>query len=91
MTVFAAFNRVDVGTDEFNTVLLKHPGLVQVDGRVERGLSTQGGQQRVRAFLCDDRFDDFRVDRFDVGGIRDVRVGHDGRGVRVDQDDAQAL
>ena len=91
LTVFATFNCVDVGTDEFNAVFVEYAGLVQVDGRVECGLSTQGGQKRVRAFLCDDRFDDFGVDRFDVSGIRDVRVGHDGGWVRVDQDDAQAF
>ena len=91
LTVFTAFNRVDIGTDEFDTVFVEYAGLVQVDGGVESGLTTKSGQKSVWAFFCDDRFDDFRVDRFDVGGVGNVRVGHDGRGVRVDQNDAQAF
>ena len=58
---------------------------------VERSLSAQRRQNRVGAFLGDDLLDVLGGYRLDVSGIRKVRVGHDGRRVGVDEDDAEAL
>ena len=70
---------------------LQHAVLVQRDRGVQRGLPAQGRQQRVRALLGDDLLDELRGDRLDVGGVGELRVGHDRRRVGVDQDDPQAL
>ncbi len=43
------------------------------------------------AFLLDDLGDDFRGYRLDVGRVSELRIGHDGGGVRVHQNDAIAL
>jgi hypothetical protein len=44
-----------------------------------------GGQQRIGLLLGDDLLDRLPVDRLDVDRVRHLRVGHDGRGVAVDQ------
>ena len=77
--------------DQLNVVLVEDAGLVQRDRRVERGLTAKGGQQGVRALLGDDRSTIVRGDRLDVGGVRKLRIGHDGCRVAVHQDDPQAL
>jgi hypothetical protein len=49
------------------------------------------GSRASGAFALDDLGDDLGRDRLDVGGIGQIRIGHDRRRVRVDQDDAVAL
>ena len=63
--------------------------LVQGDGRVQRGLPAQGGQQRVGALAGDHLLQHVRGDRLDVGGVGELRVGHDRRRVGVDQADPE--
>ena len=58
---------------------------------VERGLPAHGRQQRVRALLLDDLGDDLRRDRLDIGGVGEIRIGHDRRRIGVDQHDPVAL
>ena len=60
-------------------------------GAVQRSLAAHGRQQRVGAFLLDDLGHGGPLDRLDVGRVGHRRVGHDGRGVGVHQDDAVAL
>ncbi len=91
LAVLAELDGLDVRADQLDVVLLQHAGLVQGDRGVQRGLAAQGRQQRVRALLGDDLLDDLRGDRLDVGGVGELRVGHDGGRVGVDQDDPQAL
>ncbi len=61
------------------------------DGRVERRLAAQGCQNGVRAFELDDLLDVFRRDRFDIGRVGELGVGHDRGGIGVDEDDSIAL
>ncbi len=91
LAVLALVDRLDVGADQLDAVLLQRAGAVQGDRGVERGLAAQGGQQGVGALLGDDLLDELRGDRLDVGGVGDLRVGHDRRRVGVHQDDPQAL
>ena len=62
------------------------PASCERDRGVQRGLAAEGGQQRVGALLGDDLLDELRGDRLDVGGVGELRVGHDRRRVGVDQD-----
>ena len=66
-------------------------GLDQFHGQVQGRLAAERREQRVGALLLDDLGDDLRGDRLDVGGVGHLRVGHDGGGVRVHQDDAVAF
>ena len=67
------------------------PILRRRERAVERGLAAHGGQQRVGALLFDDLGDDFGGDRLHIGGVGQVRIGHDGGRIGVDQDDPVAL
>src|SRR5699024_3741960 len=91
LPVLAGLDRVDVGTDQLDVVLGENARLVQVDGGVERGLPAQGGKEGIGAFLGEDLLDHLRCDRFDVGCVGDLRVGHDRCRVGVDQDDPETL
>ena len=91
LAVLAGADRVDRRADQLDVESLKNAHFGQCDGRVQRRLATQRGKQRVGALLLDDRGHDLRGDRLDVGGVGDARVGHDGRRVGVNEDDAQAL
>ena len=77
--------------DQFHPVSLQHPFAVQVQRAVQRGLPAHGRQQHVRFFTLDDARQGLPFDRLDVDGLGHLRVGHDGGGVGVDQDDAVAL
>jgi hypothetical protein len=58
---------------------------------VERGLSAERRQQGVGALALDDLGDRAGEQRLDVGRGGELRVGHDRRRVRVDEDDLVAL
>ena len=85
------------GADHLDAELLEHAHLAQRQRRVERRLAAHGRQQHqlvVRprgALLLDDLRDDLRRDRLDIGGVGQLRVGHDRGRVGVDQHDPVAL
>ena len=91
LAVLTGADRVDGCADQLHVETFENTHFGQCNGCVECRLSAQRGQQRVGALLLDDRGHDLRGDRFDVGGVGDARVGHDGRRVGVNEDDAQAL
>ena len=71
--------------------LASTPCLGERQRGVERGLPAHGRQQRVGPLALDDLGDDLGRDRLDVGGVRQLRIGHDRGRIGVDQDDAVAL
>ncbi|GMA37680.1 hypothetical protein GCM10025876_38840 [Demequina litorisediminis] len=91
LAVLAEVDRLEVGADEFDVVLVEDACLRGRNGGVEGGLSAQRRQQRVGALLRDDGFDDLGGDGLHVGGVRELGVGHDRRRVGVQQDDPHAL
>ena len=91
LSVLTALDRIDGGTDQLNAVAFQHPVVMQGDRGIQRGLAPQGGQQGVRAFLRDDALDERRSDRLQIGGVGELRVGHDAGRVGVDQDHPKAL
>ena len=91
LTVLAALDGVDVRTDQFHSIPFENTGRVQGDGGIQRGLTTEGGQQGVGALFRNDALDVFGRDGLDVGGVGELRVRHDRRGVGVDQDHTQTL
>ena len=59
-------------------ILFKNAHLVERQGRVQRRLPAHGGEDGVWAFLLNDLGHHFRRDWLDVGGVRQVRIRHDG-------------
>src|SRR5918997_1523306 len=78
-------------TVQLDAVVVEDARLVQLDGEVERRLAAEGREEGVGAFAADDLLDRAGGQRFDVGRVGDLGVGHYGGGVRVHQDHAVAL
>ncbi len=91
LAVFGHADRVALGADQFDVVLLQHAIVGQVQRAVQRGLAAHRRQQRVGLFLGDDLFDRLPVDRLDVDGVGHLRVGHDRGRIAVDQHHAVPL
>ena len=72
-------------------MLLQDAAPPQFHGGVQAGLAAERRQQRVGFFLLDDFLDHFGRDRFDVGGVGELGIGHDGRRIGVDQHHLKAF
>ena len=59
----------------------------KLHGDVERGLTSESGEEGIGLLLDDDFLDDLGRNGLDVGAFRELRIGHDGGGVGVDEDD----
>ena len=90
-TVFGFINRIGGGANHGHAEFSQDPLTLQLERAVQRRLAAHGRQHRIRALFFDDFTHHFPVNRLDVGGIGHFRVGHDGRRVRVHQDNAVAL
>ena len=96
LAILTALNGIDVRTNQLHTVFVQDAEAVQLDGCVQRGLSTQGCQHGIHLvasgfFSGKDLLDVLRLDGLNVGVISELRVRHDGGGVGVDEGDAQSL
>ena len=91
LAVLAEVDGVNVRANQLDVVLLEDAALAQLDGRVQSGLAAQGRQDSVGLFLRDNLLDHLGGDGFNVGGVRELGVGHDGCRVGVHEDDAHAL
>ena len=81
-----------LGADELDAELRRErPASASCIGEVERRLAAHRRQERVGALPLDDRREHVVLERLDVGPVREVRVGHDRRRVRVREDDPVAL
>jgi hypothetical protein len=77
---------IRVGADHLDAIALEHACMCQLDGQVESGLTAECWQNRVGPLLFDDALDDFRCERFDIGGVSQLGIGHDRGRVGVHQD-----
>ena len=81
-----------VGADEFGgSRHSDQAALEQGHGGVQTGLAAQRGQNGIGLLAFDDARHHFPRERFDVGAVGEIGVGHDGRRIRVGQDDAITL
>src|SRR3712207_545983 len=88
LAIFCLTDRLDGGSEQLYAVVVEDGGLVQLDCEVQGRLSAKGRQEGVGAFAADDLGERAGREGFDVGGVGDLGVGHDGRWVRVDEDHA---
>ena len=86
LPVFRDLDRLDLGANQLDVVLLENAEFVQIHGEVQRRLAADRREDRVRTFARDDRLEELGRQRLDVGPIRHLGVGHDRRRIAVDQD-----
>ena len=48
---------------------------------IERSLTPESRQDCVWLLLCDDCLNNLRGNWLDIGGISEIRIGHDGSGI----------
>ena len=76
---------------QLDPVTIENTLLVQRQGGVQRRLSAHRREDRVGALFRYDFRDDFRRDRLDIGRVRQLRVRHDRRRIRIHENDPVAL
>ena len=86
-SVLATLNGIHLDTDHLHIVLLQHACLGELGAQVQTGLTTQVGQQHIGPLLGNDLFQPLHIQRFNVGSVRHLRVGHNGSRVGVHQHD----
>ncbi len=91
LAILGHLNRGAFGPDQLDVEFGQHAHIIQSQRGVQPGLTAHGRQYRVGALFFDDFGDNLGGDRFDIGGVGQAGVGHDGGGVGVYQDDAVAL
>jgi len=91
LAVLGLVDRLAFRADHLDAVLLEHAVAREIERAIQPRLPAHRRQQRVRALGRDDFLQHLPANRLDVGRIRHVRVGHDGGGIGIDQDDAVAL
>ena len=88
---FTVFRHVDgfrLGTDELHIEFFEHTHFVEGECSVQCCLTTHCGKECIRPFFLDDLCNHFRCNGFDVSRVRQIRVGHDGGRIGIDEDDA---
>jgi hypothetical protein len=86
LSVFRLLDRLQFRPDQFDAVLLQNPALRQRHRGVQGSLSSHRWEDRVRPFPFNDLFNKLGGDGFDVRPIRKFGIGHNRRGIAVDQD-----
>ena len=90
-TILGGFYGVDAGSDQLHVVVVERAGTGQRHRHVQSGLAPDGREERIRTFLADDGRHHLGGDGLDIGGLGELGIGHDGRRIRVDQDDPISL
>ena len=82
---------IDLCAQKLHVVAREDALFIQLHGQVQARLPAQGSEQAVRPLTRDDLFKGTGGQRLQIHLIRDVRVGHDGGRVGVDQNHLHAL
>ena len=91
LAILGQLHDLDRRADQLHAPLREHARLVEIDREVERGLASNGRQQRVRALATDDVAHAFDSQRLDIRSVGNLGIGHDRGRIGVDQDDAVAF
>ena len=79
------------GANHFHIVLFQHAFPRQIEGAVQCRLPTHGGQQRIGAFFLNDFGNHSPINRFNIGSIGHLGIGHDGSRIGIDQNNPITL
>ena len=86
-----------LGADHLDAEPVERAVAGELQRGVERGLAAHGRQQRhplagmLLPLALDHLGDHLRRDRFDIGGVRQLGVGHDRGGIRIDENNSISL
>ena len=87
LAVFAFCDRLCICADQFHAVPRERAVAIQLHRGIQRRLSAQSRQNRVRFFAFHDRLDHFGRDRLDISAIGEFRIGHDRGRIGIHQHD----
>src|SRR5918996_5651716 len=91
LAILGAPDDLDGSSDQLDSEVVEDAAVGEGDREVERGLPAECRQERVRPLAGEHRGDALEVERLDVRAVREAGVGHDRRGVGVDDDGAVAV
>ena len=74
-------------SDEFHVISFQHAAFGQFHGDIKSCLTSQSGKQRLRPLLSDNPLNYIRNNRLHVCSVSHLRIGHDGCGIAVHQND----
>ncbi len=85
--VFGDFDGAQRSANHFDFVLFENSAFGELDGEIKRSLTANSRQERVRFFAFENLLEIFLRERLDVGAVGQFRIGHDGRGIGIDEHD----
>ena len=87
--VFGLLDGLDLRADQLHAVLVEHAAFGQLDRKIQRRLPANGRRSKPASAArarADDLFQILARERLDVGAVGELRIRHDGRRIRIDQD-----
>ena len=91
LAVLGTVDRVRLAGQQADAAAVEETAAGQLHREVQAHLAAQIGQDGIGLFLFDDALNDLGGQRLNVNMIGNVRVGHDGGGVGVDEDRLDTL
>ena len=89
--VLCPFDTAAAGSQQFGAAFPQYALFLQLNGKVQAGLSADSRQDGVGALIADNFGDVFQRQRFHIDLVRNGGVGHNGGGVGVAQDNLITL
>ena len=91
VAVFRRLNRLHRRANQLDAVALQHAVFGQIQRAVQRRLPAHRRQNRVRALPGNNFLHRIPLNRLNISSVRHLRVGHNRRRIRIDENDAQPL
>ncbi len=89
--VFGFSDRLQLRPDQLDAEFFQHAVFGQGDRQIQSRLTAHRRQQRLWPLTAQNAFQHLRRQGLDIGPIRHVGIGHDRRGITVDQNNRVAF